>query len=55
MNIRRKNRLWVALAVIAGLTLTTALVPYALRSSIELFYTPGVSVCASAGWSRPAA
>ncbi|MCF7098930.1 cytochrome c biogenesis protein CcmE, partial [Klebsiella variicola] len=29
MNIRRKNRLWVALAVIAGLTLTTALVLYA--------------------------
>ena len=41
MNIRRKNRLWVALAVIAGLTLTTALVLYALRSSIDLFYTPG--------------
>ena len=41
MNIRRKNRPWVALAVIAGLTLTTALVLYALRSSIDLFYTPG--------------
>ena len=41
MNIRRKNRLWVALAVLAGLTLTTALVLYALRSSIDLFYTPG--------------
>jgi heme exporter protein D len=33
--------LWVALAVLAGLTLTTALVLYALRSSIDLFYTPG--------------
>lgn len=70
MNLRRKNRLWAALALLAGLMLTTALVLYALRSSIDLFYTPGeilygsakrsngpspVSVCASAGWSCPAA
>lgn len=41
MNLRRKNRLWVTLAVLAGLTLTTVLVLYALRSSIDLFYTPG--------------
>ncbi|PLL99558.1 cytochrome c maturation protein CcmE, partial [Klebsiella michiganensis] len=41
MNLRRKNRLWVALTILAGLTLTTALVLYALRSSIDLFYTPG--------------
>lgn len=41
MNLRRKNRLWAALALLAGLMLTTALVLYALRSSIDLFYTPG--------------
>ncbi len=41
MNIRLNNRLWVALAVLAGLTLTITLVLYALRSSIDLFYTPG--------------
>ncbi len=41
MNIRLSNRLWVALAVLAGLTLTITLVLYALRSNIDLFYTPG--------------
>ncbi|KFC06867.1 cytochrome c-type biogenesis heme chaperone [Trabulsiella guamensis ATCC 49490] len=41
MNIRRKNRLWLALAVLAGLALTATLVLYALRSNIDLFYTPG--------------
>ncbi|WP_434662359.1 cytochrome c maturation protein CcmE [Klebsiella sp. MISC125] len=41
MNIRLNNRLWVALAILAGLTLTITLVLYALRSSIDLFYTPG--------------
>ena len=41
MNIRLNNRLWVALAVLAGLTLTITLVLYALRSNIDLFYTPG--------------
>lgn len=41
MNIRLNNRLWVALAILAGLTLTITLVLYALRSNIDLFYTPG--------------
>lgn len=41
MNQRRRNRLWVACAVLAGLALTTALVLYALRANIDLFYTPG--------------
>ncbi|MEM0651373.1 cytochrome c maturation protein CcmE [Klebsiella huaxiensis] len=41
MNIRLSNRLWVALVVLAGLTLTITLVLYALRSNIDLFYTPG--------------
>ncbi|MTH46477.1 cytochrome c maturation protein CcmE [Intestinirhabdus alba] len=41
MNIRRKNRLMIALAVLAGLALTITLVLYALRSNIDLFYTPG--------------
>ncbi|EJJ0548489.1 cytochrome c maturation protein CcmE [Cronobacter sakazakii] len=41
MNPRRKMRLWVALAVLAGLGLTIALVLYALRANIDLFYTPG--------------
>ncbi|VEA11547.1 cytochrome c-type biogenesis protein CcmE [Salmonella enterica subsp. enterica] len=41
MNLRRKNRLRVVCAVLAGLGLTTALVLYALRANIDLFYTPG--------------
>ena len=44
MNIRRKNRLWIACAVLAGLALTIGLVLYALRSNIDLFYTPGESL-----------
>ncbi|CAD5309595.1 Cytochrome c-type biogenesis protein CcmE [Salmonella enterica subsp. enterica serovar Typhimurium] len=66
MNLRRKNRLWVVCAVLAGLGLTTATVLYALRANIDLFYTPPAksstasarrsscrrraSACASAGW-----
>ena len=65
MNIRRKNRLWIACAVLAGLALTIGLVLYALRSNIDLFYRRGrfstasvklsrcrksVSACALAGW-----
>lgn len=40
MNIRRRNRLTVVVAVLVGLGLATALVMYALRSNIDLFYTP---------------
>ena len=59
MNIRRKNRLWIACAVLAGLALTIGLVLYALRSNIDLFSTASVklsrcrksvSACALAGW-----
>ncbi|WP_130830918.1 cytochrome c maturation protein CcmE [[Erwinia] mediterraneensis] len=41
MNIRRRNRLYVVIAIVVGLGLATALVMYALRSNIDLFYTPG--------------
>ncbi|WP_058912713.1 cytochrome c maturation protein CcmE [Entomohabitans teleogrylli] len=41
MNTRRKTRLWLALSVLIGLGLTISLVLYALRSNIDLFYTPG--------------
>jgi len=41
VNSRRKMRLWLALAVLAGLALTVTLVLYALRANIDLFYTPG--------------
>lgn len=41
MNIRRRNRLWVVGVMLAGLSLTVVLVLYALRSGIDLFYTPG--------------
>ena len=41
MNSRRKTRLWLALAILLGIGLTTVLVLYALRSNIDLFYTPG--------------
>lgn len=40
MNNRRKNRLYVVIAVLLGLGVATALVMYALRSNIDLFYTP---------------
>ncbi|MDL4915403.1 MAG: cytochrome c maturation protein CcmE [Enterobacterales bacterium endosymbiont of Blomia tropicalis] len=40
MNIRRRNRLYVVVAILVGLGLATALVMYALRSNIDLFYTP---------------
>ena len=40
MNIRRRNRLYVVVAVLVGLGLATSLVMYALRSNIDLFYTP---------------
>ncbi|WP_428943653.1 cytochrome c maturation protein CcmE [Pantoea sp. FN060301] len=41
MNSRRKKRLIVAIAIVAGLGLATSLVMYALRANIDLFYTPG--------------
>ncbi len=41
MNTRRRNRLYVVVAILTGLGLATALVTYALRSNIDLFYTPG--------------
>jgi cytochrome c-type biogenesis protein CcmE len=41
VNSRRKTRLYLAVAVIAGLGLTVTLVLYALRANIDLFYTPG--------------
>ncbi|MFS2224785.1 cytochrome c maturation protein CcmE [Pantoea sp. B65] len=41
MNTRRKHRLYLVLAILTGVGLATALVMYALRSNIDLFYTPG--------------
>lgn len=41
MNTRRRNRLYGVVAILIGLSLATALVMYALRSNIDLFYTPG--------------
>ncbi len=41
MNPRRKSRLYLAMVVLIGISLTTTLVLYALRSNIDLFYTPG--------------
>lgn len=40
MNIRRRNRLWAAAAVLGGLSLSAWLVLYALSANIDLFYTP---------------
>ncbi|MGL4546044.1 MAG: cytochrome c maturation protein CcmE [Plesiomonas sp.] len=40
MNPRRKTRLYIILAVVLGISLTTGLVLYALRQNIDLFYTP---------------
>ncbi len=41
MNPRRKSRMYLALAVLIGMAVTISLVLYALRSNIDLFYTPG--------------
>lgn len=41
MNPRRKSRLIMVTAILVGLGLATTLVMYALRSNIDLFYTPG--------------
>ncbi|MBB1201426.1 cytochrome c maturation protein CcmE [Enterobacteriaceae bacterium 89] len=41
MNLRRKQRLWTVVAVMCGIALTMGLMLYALRSNIDLFYTPG--------------
>jgi len=40
VNPRRKKRLSIALVVLVGLGLSISLVMYALRSNIDLFYTP---------------
>lgn len=40
MNPRRKSRLYLALVVLIGIGLTATLLLYALRSNIDLFYTP---------------
>lgn len=40
MNPVRKQRLFVVLAVLAGLAVAVALAIYALRQNINLFYTP---------------
>ncbi|RBP09301.1 cytochrome c maturation protein CcmE [Pseudocitrobacter faecalis] len=41
MQARRKTRLYLVLAVLAGLGLAVTLVLYALSTNIDLFYTPG--------------
>ncbi|WLS80102.1 cytochrome c maturation protein CcmE [Erwinia pyri] len=40
MNPRRKSRLIMVVAILVGLGVATSLVMYALRSNIDLFYTP---------------
>ncbi|KMT66346.1 cytochrome c maturation protein CcmE [Catenovulum maritimum] len=40
MNPRRQRRLFTALILIVGLSLTAGLVLYALKDNIDLFYTP---------------
>lgn len=40
MNPRRKSRLYLAIVVLIGIALTATLMLYALRSNIDLFYTP---------------
>lgn len=40
MNPRRKSRLLILLAVLAGVVFAASLMLYALRQNIDLFYTP---------------
>jgi cytochrome c-type biogenesis protein CcmE len=37
----KKNRLYLIIAIVFGVGVTVALVLFALRSNIDLFYTPG--------------
>ncbi|MCT8342773.1 MULTISPECIES: cytochrome c maturation protein CcmE [Photorhabdus] len=40
MNPRRRNRLYLVIIALISIALTVSLVLYALRSNIDLFYTP---------------
>lgn len=40
MNPRRKSRLKILLFILLGISIASGLVMYALRSNIDLFYTP---------------
>ncbi|ABR74217.1 cytochrome c-type biogenesis protein CcmE [Actinobacillus succinogenes] len=40
MNPRRKSRLKIVLFILIGVSIASGLVMYALRSNIDLFYTP---------------
>ncbi|MCK3658735.1 cytochrome c biogenesis protein CcmE [Pasteurellaceae bacterium Pebbles2] len=40
MNPRRKSRLTLVVLVLLGVAIATGLITYALRSNIDLFYTP---------------
>lgn len=40
MNPRRKQRLYVAVSLIAGFSVITGLILYALSQNIDLFFTP---------------
>ncbi len=40
MNPRRRSRFYLTIVMLIGITLTTSLILYALRSNIDLFYTP---------------
>jgi cytochrome c-type biogenesis protein CcmE len=40
VNWRRKNRLYLSLAMLSGTALAVALMLYALSSNIDLYYTP---------------
>lgn len=53
MNSRYKNRLWGGFAVLVGITLTLLLTLYALRSGIDLFYTPGEVIYGKGETHRP--
>ncbi|WP_288821003.1 cytochrome c maturation protein CcmE [uncultured Leclercia sp.] len=41
MNVRRRYRFWLTLLSLGGAALTLALILFALRANIDLFYTPG--------------
>lgn len=40
MNLRRRRRLYTLIVILIGLGVATSLVMYALRTNIDLFYTP---------------
>lgn len=54
MNPRRKKRLGIVLALLAGMAICVGLILYALNQNMDLFYTPSELVNGKADGTKPA-